>query len=194
MRRTRGRRLVDRVEDERAMDHRDHVRLIEAGVGPGSGGVWAEMGAGTGAFTVALRDAAGSEVEIIAVDQDRQALRVLSREMEARFPRTKLRLVPADFTGPLDLPPLDGLLAANALHFARDQAAVLRRWRGYLRPGGRLVVVEYDADEGNRWVPYPVSFAALGRLARAAGFAEPVRLGSRPSRFLGSIYAAVARA
>jgi SAM-dependent methyltransferase len=112
--------------------------------------------------------------------------------MDRRFPGTRLRLLEADFAGPLALPPLDGILAANAIHFVRDQAALLRDWRGYLKPAGRLVVVEYDADDGNRWVPYPLSFAALSALAPAAGYAEPVLLGSRPSRFLGRIYAAVA--
>ena len=67
----------------------------------------------------------------------------------------------------------------------------MQGWRDYLKPEGRLIVVEYDADVGNRWVPYPLSFAALGPVAQAAGFSEPARIGMYPSRFLGGIYAAV---
>ena len=52
------------------------------------------------------------------------------------------------------------------------------------------MLVEYDADHGNHWVPYPISFAAWQRLAPAAGFAPPRLLGRVPSRFLGAIYAA----
>ena len=36
------------------MDHRDHVELIRAGVEGATDGPWADLGAGTGAFTLAL--------------------------------------------------------------------------------------------------------------------------------------------
>jgi SAM-dependent methyltransferase len=175
------------------MNHADHVRLIERGIAPDSGGVWADLGAGSGAFTLALRDLAGPDVAIIAVDRDRGSLGALRAEMERRFPGTRLQTLAADFAGALDLPTLDGILTANALHYIpwQEQAALLRRWRSYLKPDGRLLVVEYDADVGNRWVPYPVSFASLGPLAAAAGFTEPALLGTVPSRFLGRMYAAV---
>ena len=176
------------------MKHEDHVRLIEQGIARGAGGAWADLGAGTGAFTLALRDVAGPRVEIIAVDQDRGSLRVLRDAMARAFPGTRLQLIEGDIAGALPLPALDGILAANAIHYVRDQEALLRRWRGYLRPGGRLVIVEYDTDAGNRWVPYPVSFASLGRLASAAGYTAPTLLQTRPSRFLGQFYAAVTSA
>jgi ubiquinone/menaquinone biosynthesis C-methylase UbiE len=178
---------------DRSVQHEDHVRLIEAGIARGEGGVWADLGAGAGAFTLALRDLAGPAVEIVAVDRELESLYALRDAMERRFPATDLCLLVADIGDELALPPLDGLLAANALHYARDQASLLRRWRRYLQPDGRLILVEYDADVGNRWVPYPVSFSAFRTLARASGFGEPVRLGSVPSRFLGSMYAALAR-
>jgi ubiquinone/menaquinone biosynthesis C-methylase UbiE len=175
------------------MNHADHVRLIERGIEPGSGGVWADFGAGSGAFTLALRDLAGPDLQIIAVDRDQGSLRALWAEMERRFPGTRVRTIAADFVEPQDLPPLDGILTANAIHYVpwREQAVLLSRWRGYLKPHGRLIVVEYDADVGNRWVPYPVSFASLGPLAAAAGFTEPALLGTIPSRFLGRMYAAL---
>ena len=44
----------------------------------------------------------------------------------------------------MELPPLDGILAANSLHYVRDQVALLRRWRSFLAPGGRLIVLEFD--------------------------------------------------
>jgi ubiquinone/menaquinone biosynthesis C-methylase UbiE len=173
------------------MNHDDHIRLIADGIGRGAGGVWTDLGAGAGAFTLALRDVAGPGVEIVAVDRDRASLGALRTAMDRHFPGTRLQLLEADFARPLQLPPLDGLLAANAIHYVHDQVALLERWRGYLKADGRLVIVEYDTDEGNRWVPYPISFAAFGPLALAAGFAEPVLLTTQPSRFLGRFYAAV---
>ena len=80
---------------------------------------------------------------------------------------------------------------ANSLHFVRDKAPVLGLLRGYLRDAGRLVLVEYDADQGNPWVPFPLSFETWLAVAAAAGFRDTRRLDSVPSRFLGSIYSAV---
>lgn len=173
------------------MQHDDHVRLIVRGIESGQGGVWAEFGAGSGAFTLALREVAGTKSEIMAIDADAGSLRALRRAMDHQFPGTRLETRVADFTAPLDLPPLDGMLAANALHYVRNQVGVLRQWRGYLKPEGRLIVVEYDTDVGNRWVPYPFSFATFGALAEAAGFTTPTLLGTYPSRFLGGFFAAV---
>ena len=67
---------------------------------------------------------------------------------------------------------------------------VLAAIHAAIRPGGRLVIVEYDADRGNPWVPHPISFARLGAHVRGAGFAEPELIHRVPSRFLGAIYGA----
>ena len=172
------------------MNHADHVKLIEIGI-ERNRGVWADFGAGSGAFTLALRDITGPDAEIIAIDRDRASLQTLRGTMERQFPGTRLRILEADIAARLSLPPLDGIIAANVIHFVQDQTALLRQWRAYLKPEGRLVVVEYDSETGNRWVPYPMSHSAFQELAPAAGFAEPVLLGVRPSRWLASIYAAL---
>ena len=111
------------------------------------------------------------------------------------FPQVAVESLVADFRRPLVLPPLDGLVAANSLHFiARDrQAEIVRALAAYLRPGGRFVVVEYDADRGNPWVPHPFSYPSWMRLADAAGLVDVEEIGRVPSRFLGAIYSAVAR-
>ena len=173
-----------------AVDHADHVGLIRAAVEPG--GTWADIGAGEGAFTLALADLLGPGGRIVAVDRDGRALGANEAAVRARFPAVELTTLSADLTGPLALPELDGLVAANSLHYvARDrQVAVVRALAGHLRPGGRFVVVEYDADRGNPYVPHPFSFPSWERLAESAGLAGTRRLGRVPSRFLGAIYSA----
>jgi hypothetical protein len=59
----------------------------------------------------------------------------------------------------------------------------------HVRPGGSLLVVEYDTDTGNPWVPNSFSAASWPSLAAAAGLVDPRLLHRVPSRWLGAIYA-----
>ena len=172
------------------MDHHDHVGLLREGV-RGSGPAWADLGSGEGAFTLALADLLGPTGSIHTVDRDGRALQVQLRALRDAFPNVTVAPRVADFTQPLELPPLDGIVMANSLHFERDKLAVLRLVRGYLRPAGRLVLVEYDTDRGNPWVPFPLSYRSWAKLAAEAGFRETRHLALVPSRFLGAIYSAL---
>lgn len=113
--------------------------------------------------------------------------------MHARFPEVTVNYVAADFRQPLDLPPLDGMVMANTLHFQRKKVEVLQLVRGYLRPDGLFILVEYNTERGNPWVPYPLSFREWEKLAGRVGFTDTRLLATRPSSFLGEFYAAVSR-
>ena len=106
---------------------------------------------------------------------------------------TTVHYLTADFTQPLDLPILDGIVVANALHFQRyaAQEQVVQQFKSHLRPDGRLIVIEYNVDRGNHWVPYPLSYQSWVKLARTCGFGHTQLLAERSSRFLHAIYAAV---
>lgn len=172
------------------MNHTDHVNLLQAGI-PQPSGVWADFGSGTGAFTLALADLIGAGGVIYSIDRDAGALKQQERAMKSRFPGVALHTITADFTQPIELPPLDGAVMANALHFIRQKDAVLQLIQGYLKLGGRFLLVEYNVDQGNMWVPYPLSYPTWAALARQNGFTETRRLAARPSRFLREIYSAV---
>ncbi len=171
------------------MDHNDHVGLLSGGV-PTSGGTWADLGSGWGAFTLALADLLGPDATIYSVDKDRSSLRQQEAEMRGRFPATSVHYLSADFTDPLDLPPLDGIVMANALHYVRRKEPVLEKIKSYLKPGGRFILVEYNADFGNPWVPHPISYPSWEKLASRSGFASTRLLSTVPSRFLREIYSA----
>jgi len=161
----------------------DLVALLEKGVERGAYR-WADLGAGEGNFTRALATLLGPGAHITAVDKDASALRAIGGEAETRV---------ADFTKPLDLHDLDGVVMANSLHFVRNKPPVLASVRAMLEPGGRLIVVEYETDRGNPWVPHPLSFETWKRLAADAGFVGTERIGSVPSRYFGSMYSALTR-
>ena len=175
------------------MQHADHVALLRAGV-PGPGGVWADFGSGQGAFTLALAELIGAGSTLYSIDRDAGALREQARLVAERFPGLSLQTIRADFTRALapSLPALDGLVMANALHYVsdHDKARVVRLLKGYLKPGGRWLMVEYNVDRGNPWVPHPLSFATWETLARQCGFEHVRLLATHPSSFLKEFYAA----
>jgi ubiquinone/menaquinone biosynthesis C-methylase UbiE len=171
------------------LNHHDHVNLLRGAVQ--EGGVWADFGSGTGAFTLALADLVGPSGRIYSIEKDGRALREQQSAMRGRFPDVSVEYMTADFTHRLELPPLNGIVMANSLHFIRDKAPVLALMHGYLKPDGRFVLVEYNADRGNTWVPYPLSYPTWETMARENGFSQTRKLAAVPSRFLGEIYSAV---
>lgn len=174
------------------MDHTDHVNLLRPANLP-SGGTWADFGAGSGAFTLALRELVGPHADIYAVDKDGRALKELEQAHRQKFTTSQnIHAVRADFSGALSLPPLDGIVMANSLHYFKDREKILRHVRSFLKLQGSLLLVEYNVDSGNPWVPYPLSFETFRVLAPHAGFSEPRLLGTIPSRFLHEFYSAVA--
>lgn len=176
------------------MNHADHVALLAGGVTQGEGGSWADLGAGTGAFTLALADLVGPHGVIHAIDRDRASLAELRSAFVSAVPHAELRTQSADFTRRLELSELDGVVMANSLHFVDDKGAVLALVRGYLKHRGRLLLVEYDSDRGNTWVPHPMSFETWRDVAAKAGFVDTRQLATVPSRFLHRIYSALSLA
>jgi len=174
------------------MVHKDHVRLIEKGISKNGGGVWADFGSGDGAFTLALRDIAGPDVQIFSLDQEKSRLSVQKKEFDQMFPHSHIEYIAADFTGHLDLPPLDGLIAANSIHFFKERTEVIRKLATYLKPRGTFIIVEYNADQGNMWVPHPFTYPQFADFANQAGLKNPQLLATTPSSFLDEIYSAKA--
>ncbi len=172
------------------MNHKDHINLLQKGI-PEKGGIWADLGSGTGAFTLALADLIGPTGHIYTIDKDQRALKDQEKAMRTNFPTTTVQYITADFTRRLDLPKLDGIIMANSLHFVRHKDPILQLIRSYLRPGGRFILVEYNTDRGNMWVPYPLSYRTWETLSRQNGFTKTQLLSTVPSRYFGEIYSAL---
>jgi len=188
--RVRGRTRGSRDRGREQVNQSDLVALLRDGVGE-RGGRWADLGAGAGAFTLALAELIGPQAHITAVDREGRAMRGLVAGMGERFPGVAVDVKVADFTRPLELMDLDGIVMANSLHFVRDKESVLESVRAMLRPGGSLIVVEYGTDHGNPWVPHPFSYERWELMAARAGLVRTRLLRTIPSRHLGSMYSAV---
>ncbi len=155
--------------------------LIRPGVSPASG-TWADIGAGTGLFTQALMEIL-DEGKVIALDKSPHAL--YSNQQLAisnRQSKVNLEIIEGDFNKPLDLPLLDGILMANALHYANDHLVVLKNVLTSLKPEGIFLLIEYDTDKPNPpWVPNPISFERFLEICHHSGLSEPMEIARRKS-------------
>jgi ubiquinone/menaquinone biosynthesis C-methylase UbiE len=164
------------------------IHLIKQGIAVGDAPqAWAELGAGEGLFTRALSSQLPPKSKVYAFDRDERSLDQIKVADGIALDTMHLDFVKQS----IDLPPLDGILMANALHYVKDQQPFLERLRKHVKPGGRLVLVEYDMDKPNTWVPYPLSYVSLQKLAERSGMAQVTRLASAPSVYQGSMYSAL---
>jgi SAM-dependent methyltransferase len=163
--------------------------LADSDVGTLGPTTWADLGCGDGTFTLALAHLLVAGSMIHAIDRDRAALRKIPSEHEG----VRIATHRGDFTTqPWPFDDLDGILMANSLHYVPDQAAFIRRCESHMKPDRRFLIIEYDTDAGNRWVPYPMSRLTLSALFEAAGYSSIRVLASRASIYQRvPLYAAV---
>lgn len=153
--------------------------------------IWADLGCGKGIFTVALASLLPAGSSIYAIDRDADNLQFLPQQYQS----AKIEAIRADFTSPPSLPALDGAIIANALHYVRNPDNFAVELKKLLKPQARLLIIEYDTEEANRWVPFPLSFNALEKWAGLNGFRNIRKLKERPSVYQRSnIYSAVLEA
>jgi ubiquinone/menaquinone biosynthesis C-methylase UbiE len=164
------------------------IHFIRPGIQPANG-IWADIGAGTGLFTMALMHIM-EEGTIIAVDKSPHALYSIKASSQIHF-----QVMEGDFNQPLQLPLMDGILMANALHYANDHITVLENVLASLREGGRFVLIEYDTEVPNGpWVPNPVSMKLFRNLCKQVGLSDPELIGERQSIYQdGTMYAVVSK-
>lgn len=150
--------------------------------------IWADLGCGKGIFTLALASLLPAKSTVYAIDRDADNLQFIP----TLYQTSKIETIKADFTIPPALPLLDGIIIANALHYVRDKDAFSQLLRSMLKSNSRLLIVEYDIESANRWVPFPISFINLEKWAKNAGFVNVKKLKERTSIYQRSkMYSAV---
>lgn len=122
---------------------------------------------------------------VYAVDKDKHALSQLAQLNPAIINHRQ------DFTTPLTLQNLDGILMANSLHFVKQQQSLLKTLSHHLETNGKFVIIEYDIARANPWVPFPVPFEKLQELAARANLSKPVKVATKDSRYHREMYVAV---
>jgi len=154
------------------------IALIQhPGIGETASAQWADLGCGSGLFTFALASQLQPGSHIYAADKSAGVL-----EKHANPHKIGIEFIQLDFVqASLPFKELDGILMANALHFVAEKTAFIKKLTGHLKKTGRFLLVEYDTDKPNRWVPYPTSIQTLQLLFAAAGYGSFELLGQLPS-------------
>jgi len=140
----------------------------------------ADIGAGSGYFTVRVARAVAPSGLVWAVDIAQELLDYLGRRAQDEG-LSNVRLVKV---GPDDpqLPPagVDTILMVDTLHYIKDRAAYAAKLRAALAPGGRVVVIDFipKAPGERPWGPPPeqnMSREEVDVAMTAAGL-RPVRV------------------
>ena len=151
---------------------------------------WADLGCGDGLFTIALANLLGKDSIIHAVDTNQRALSsIADREKETLIKKYKLDFVKNE----VPFADLDGILMANSIHFVKYKSNLISKLKTLLKPAHVLLIVEYDTDVSNPWVPYPISFKSLEKFLKENGYNSILKLHETPSLYnRTNIYSVVA--
>lgn len=138
---------------------------------------WTDLGCGTGLFTHALSTLISGGSHIVAIDKEAAALKKVKVAEGVHLKTQK-----ADFVhGLLPLENIEGVLMANALHYVRDKHAFLQELRSYTKPAFSFLLVEYDTDKPNPWVPFPLTVDGWRNFFQNEGFNDFELIARQPS-------------
>ena len=109
--------------------------------------VVADIGAGPGYFTLRLARAVGPRGHVYAVDPEPRSLERLRRRLERLGVRNVTPVLSRGDDPHLPAGACDLVLIIDTYHHFPDGAAFLRRAAGALKPGGRLVGIDFQKRE-----------------------------------------------
>jgi ubiquinone/menaquinone biosynthesis C-methylase UbiE len=159
------------------MNLQDAIKLIQPGLlNQTQPSTWADLGCGDGLFTIALSNLLKEGSIVYAVDENKSALNKIKP-----ITGIELKKVVANFeTDDLELLNLNGILMANSLHYVKDKITFLKKAITWMKIESSFIIVEYDTEKSNRWVPYPISFVSLQKLFAEIGF-DAEKIGEQKS-------------
>ena len=134
---------LDRAERQQEEDPAYALRLMKVE----QGSTVADIGAGSGYYTVRLARLVGPAGRIYANDLQPGMLDIMRRRLD-RERITNVELVLGTESDP-KLPPasIDMALMVDVYHEFSQPQAMLRQIRDALKPGGRLILLEYRGED-----------------------------------------------
>jgi ubiquinone/menaquinone biosynthesis C-methylase UbiE len=168
------------------MELNEAINLIEKGITDKKSQQWADLGCGRGTFTMALTHLLANGSYIYAVDKKKQDFQ------KGQSGVVPVQFLLADFEHQdMALPALDGIMMANSLHFIKDKRKLIQRLEHYFSGNSTFLIIEYNSRNASPWVPYPINYQQLENLFIELGYHTTSKLAELPSKFGGSLYAAL---
>jgi ubiquinone/menaquinone biosynthesis C-methylase UbiE len=107
----------------------------------------ADIGAGTGVFSIPLARAVRPGGKLYAVEVDEKLLAHIV-EVGTEQGVTNIEAVFAEYHDPLLPPGVDLAFIHDVLHHIQDRDTYLKNLAGYLKPGGRIAVIDFKTGAG----------------------------------------------
>jgi SAM-dependent methyltransferase len=134
---------LDRPEREREEDPDLAMRLLRVQRGASV----ADLGAGSGYFTIRLARAVGTAGKVYAVDIQQGMLDLLQRAVAKERLTNVIPVLGAPDDPRLPAESLDLVLMVDVYHELGSPQVTLGHLKRALKPGGRLVLLEYRAED-----------------------------------------------
>lgn len=103
-----------------------------------------DFGCGTGLLTLSLLPSVRS---VTGADTSRGMLEVLERKVREQGAAVRTFQLRAEDGHALE-GTYDAIVSSMVLHHVQDPAALFRRFRGHLRPGGQVALADLDTEDG----------------------------------------------
>ena len=111
------------------------------------GMVVADIGAGSGLFTIPLARALRPGGTVLAVEVDEALLHHIT-EAATEQGIINVKPVYAEYNDPILSEPVDLALINDVLHHIEDRATYLRNLAKYMKPGGRVALIDFIPEKG----------------------------------------------
>jgi len=138
---------VGRLESEgrEAFDFRNQ---IAAAIGLEPGESIADVGAGTGLYTPLLAQLVGPAGRVFAVDIVPRFIEHIRDQVALRGLTQVTPVLGSDVSANLPAGSVDIVFVCDTYHHFEDYNAMLQSIHAALKPGGRLVVVDFEREDG----------------------------------------------
>jgi len=126
----------------------------------------ADLGSGTGYFTFRLAEAVGFSGKVYAVDIDAEMKASIDKQAVEKQ-MENVRSVLAVEHDPLIPEKVDLIFSVNAYHHIKDRANYFRNAARYLKPGGRVAIIDFRKGAFRHYTELKVLLEEF----KAAGYA-----------------------
>jgi ubiquinone/menaquinone biosynthesis C-methylase UbiE len=151
------------------------------------GEVVAEIGCGTGFFSRRLARAVGPHGKVYAEDIQPEMLDLLQKYATQDGDANIVTVLGSETDPKLPEGRMDWILLVDVYHELQEPAPMLSKIRKALKPGGRIALVEYRAEDDSALhisPPHRMSVEQILREWRPAGFELAERIETLPSQHL----------